>query len=1008
MGTRSYSPQPRLRSFPISFSLAIALIAVGFMALVWGGWKTSSPYLYHVLAQENTIPPPLATHADSARPNTVYLPTIITSNKPLLETGLWIHDQTPKSHEVALFRYTFSLQEEVYATDLAIFADTRYQAWLDGAWLGRGPARFTKTMREYDSYRLGTLPEGKHVLAVLVQWAPNTRRSESSTPVLAARLEGENGRGASLEIAGGTWKVSRSQGWNRDAAPVHSWNLIGPTELLDFRQLPANWRAVGYDDTHWEAPISRLLQPAINTPRSLPPLQSSPVTQTVHSSGLLSPGFFLGEIKMSATTPQTISFALSKPTTVTIETLAKPLTAPLPIGVPPRPPLNADVGVAVDATPLRPHTNTTRPPDVLQFTHMLTTGIHTLAISHTEQITWPLRISKTNMQSLTLPLRQGSHAGRRLLLTDLVPHRQAVTTTGGDGGMTFSFEAAPSYVIIDVGRVVHGRIEADVTGPPGTIIDIGWDERLWNDTRPLPYPGSFHHQWNQTDSWVLDGTTRSLSTIDSRTGRYILIAVWGDAPVLMEHVRVNAERYPAQQRGSFTSSDERLNRIWQTGVDTLRSNMTDAYAAPWRERGQWWGDAFVSDHVNQAAFGETALLRRGLRLMAEGVADDGRPAALAPHGHNNHLLDYGMLWVQSTADYWRLTHDTAPLRDIYPDIQSFLSYLHTLEHPTTRLLDVPAGSWSQTALIDWAAHWERYGQSTALNALYYDSLLDAVRIAEALGDTTNAMIWNRRANDIKQAIHTTLYLPEEGRYLSTIVDDKPYPPSPQSQAWALAYGVVPQGEVQDVADSLLSLLSDDPATPNVEIYGMYWVLEALGRAGRIDDALSVIEMYYGRLLDLGATTWWETFNSHLSYDNALSHGWGGSPTWFLTTHVLGAQRTGPNTWRVKPALRAQTTLSRTVPLSITGSLPLQDGELAISWRQTQQPNSQTTIAIAAPDSSHGTVVLPTEVVAGEIGTVTVNGMAVWKKGETLVDTVTQEEDGIHIAVEGGSPTITLY
>jgi uncharacterized Zn-binding protein involved in type VI secretion len=111
---------------------------------------------------------------------------------------------------------------------------------------------------------------------------------------------------------------------------------------------------------------------------------------------------------------------------------------------------------------------------------------------------------------------------------------------------------------------------------------------------------------------------------------------------------------------------------------------------------------------------------------------------------------------------------------------------------------------------------------------------------------------------------------------------------------------------------------------------------------------------------------------------------------------------------VKPALRAQTTLSRTVPLSITGSLPLQDGELAISWRQTQQPNSQTTIAIAAPDSSHGTVVLPTEVVAGEIGTVTVNGMAVWKKGETLVDTVTQEEDGIHIAVEGGSPTITLY
>jgi alpha-L-rhamnosidase len=107
--------------------------------------------------------------------------------------------------------------------------------------------------------------------------------------------------------------------------------------------------------------------------------------------------------------------------------------------------------------------------------------------------------------------------------------------------------------------------------------------------RPLPYPGSLHPQWNQVDSWVLDGTPRTLSTIDARAGRYILIAVWGSGHIRLRNLSVYEERYPLAQKGSFHSSSPLLDTIWQIGVDTAIPNMTGAYADPWRERGSGGG-----------------------------------------------------------------------------------------------------------------------------------------------------------------------------------------------------------------------------------------------------------------------------------------------------------------------------------------------------------------------------------------------------------------------------------
>ena len=908
---------------------------------------------------------------------TVYLPLVIYPDRFSQNHPIWVHSSAPASHEVVLFRHTFTLDEQLKNTELFIFADTRYEVWMDGIWVGRGPARFSQTTREYDIYQLGELRPGVHLIAVLVQWAPNNRRSESTTPFLQAHILGVTGEGLQVVARTDTrWKALLSDAWQQDAAPVHSWGLIGPTELVDLRRIPSDWMLPAFSDDEWPTAVVRSVPGATYRARSIPFLDNVPITPTVIDAGLLSPGRVVGELVPPVPDAYIFAFNALSTTMLTVEVLSESGASPSNV-------------VWLDDDKLVWEEGGAYRPDVYVASTSIPPGAHTLSFAGipSQGLTFAISTQDIQFQSEPPPFQQDGHAGRRLLLAEPVSQPDQVTVSSGHG-LSLEFMTPPAYAVLDLGRVVHGRLVAEVAGPAGTVVDIGWDERLWLGTRPLPYPGSLHEQWNQTDSWILDGSNRSISTLDARTGRYILVAVWGDSPVQIRNIQVYEERYPVIQRGEFNSSNALLDRIWQVGVDTLYPNMVDAYTdTPWRERGQWWGDAYVEDHINRVSFGDRRLLRRGLLFMAEAFTE-GRPKALAPNGNGNHMLDYGMLWVQSLNDYWQLTGDTQLLVDVYPVLSEFMGYLESYENPTTGLLDIPLGHWSETVLIDWAAYSSRYGQSTAVNALYYETLIDAANLADEMGDFASALAWRRKADSVRQQINSYLYLPTEHRYIASIFEGESLPPSPHAQAWALACGLVPEGEVDYVTSSLLELLSPDPSSPNVEIYGMFWALKALGDAGRISEALSIIENYYGRMLNLDATTWWEGFNAHLYYTASLSHGWGGAPTWFLTTYVLGAHQTGSDTWLVKPAFSGVSWAS--------GSLPLQDGALQIYWERQSCENSR--LELTSPVNTTGEIIAP---FTSATTVLTLNGNVIWRDGIPLADGVTALSDGIHILLEGG-------
>lgn len=978
---------------------AIGLISIAVLGFLWLSNVSTASESAFPLDRSLSRPTHLQGIAQlsqgQALTRTAYLP-LVCSGEPTSDNPIWVHISEPAPHEIALFRHTFSLEAPLSDAEIHIFADTRYEVWLDGLWVGRGPARFSQDIREYDVHQIGDLKSGEHLIAVLVQWAPNQRRSESLSPFLQAHVQGlVDGQAHTAAHTGTEWLAHLSPAWRENAVPVHSWDLIGPTELLDLRRLPDDWMQPSFAEAEWSAAMVKDISNMAEQPRSIPLLDRVPITPTVLDAGVLSPGHVIGEIAASASTPYNLNFNISSSTIFTVGMLSE-----LP------------GGAQLDGRQMAWREAGSHRPDVQIASRILSPGAHTLQFADIPStgLTFSVSTQNTDIQTESVPLQQGIHAGRRLLLAEPIssPSRVAVHS---DDKVSAEFTTSPAYIVLDLGRTVHGRLTTEVTGPSGTVIDIGWDERLWQGIHPLPYPGSLHEQWNQVDSWVLDGTSRSISTLDTRAGRYILIAVWGNGSVQLENMMVYEERYPTVQQGGFDSSNEILNQIWQVGIDSLYPNLTDAYTdTPWRERGQWWGDAYVEDHINRVAFGDTDLLRRGLVFMADAF-ENGKPAALAPNGSGT-LLDYGMLWVQALEDYGDLTEDSELLQDLYPELQEFLEYLEAYENDSTGLLDIPANS--RTVLIDWVAYSSSYGQSTAINSLYYGTLLDAARIAENIGDLNNASSWQQKANFIKQQVNTYLYDDGEHYYIATLSEEKGLQyqyshtrqfglsvtslsrtdgrandvPSPHAQAWALAYGLVPTEEESLVTVTLLESLSSDPSTPNVEIYGMFWVLKGLGEAGHISEALEIIEGYYGRLLSLGSTTWWEGFNAHLYYTASLSHGWGGSPTWFLTHYVLGARPTGPNTWEVEPAWSGIA--------SASGTLPLNGGEVKIDWKR--QNYEDAILSLSSPITTTGEIIVP---FTDATTVLTMNDSVIWENDSPLIDNVTKLSDGIHISVDGG-------
>ncbi len=518
------------------------------------------------------------------------------------------------------------------------------------------------------------------------------------------------------------------------------------------------------------------------------------------------------------------------------------------------------------------------------------------------------------------------------------------------------------YLVVDFGREVTGFPRLRIESEGGVIVDISYSELLDNG-RVMPVRTNADlGVVRYADRYITRNGDQEWELFSWKGFRYMQLTFRQlTRPLRLKSVTVNFTSYPVQFRGSFSCSDPILNRIWEVGRYTLRLCMHDAYVdCPWREQAQWWGDARVEALVNYYTFGDTLLVRRGLRQVAQSQTDDGRIMGVYPTEFPlGYIPDYFAAWIMSLNDYYWFTGDKSLVCELYPTVTKIMDWYAGHTNPYGLLSDVPG--W---VFIDWAQV-DKQGAITALNCFYYKALRDAAELALVCGLETDREQYLLLAEKLKVAINARLWSESLGAYVDCLTNEgQSTLVSQHSNALAVLYGIADADRAERAMAYVLGQRDDQVkvGTP----FFMHYVLAALYRLGEHHKALEIIRREWGRMLDAGATTFWELLTPNWSH----CHAWSSMPTHDLIAEYLGVVPTQPGytEFRVAPVSADLTWAKGTVPTVL--------GDIEVNW---QDIDHQFHLSFTVLEGSKANVRLPKEVGAGS--SVVINGKEIWRSGQ---------------------------
>ena len=133
---------------------------------------------------------------------------------------------------------------------LHVSAESIYQLWVNGSFVGTGPARGSHTLAFADSYEIGRhLHTGDNWIAAFVYCAPiATFKAVPIWPALFMQIDGGLDAG---DAGAERWQVQHAQEWRADV-PTYTFQT-GPMEWRDLRREPAGW-LIGGECGEWTEP----------------------------------------------------------------------------------------------------------------------------------------------------------------------------------------------------------------------------------------------------------------------------------------------------------------------------------------------------------------------------------------------------------------------------------------------------------------------------------------------------------------------------------------------------------------------------------------------------------------------------------------------------------------------------------------------------------------------------------------------------------------------------------
>lgn len=380
--------------------------------------------------------------------------------------------------------------------------------------------------------------------------------------------------------------------------------------------------------------------------------------------------------------------------------------------------------------------------------------------------------------------------------------------------------------------------------------------------------------------------------------------------------------------GSFRSDNERLDRIWETGAYTVHLNMQSyLWDGIKRDRLVWVGDMHPEVMTINSVFGANDVVYRSLD-----VAKDDTPLP----GWMNGMCSYSLWWIliqrdlylyQGNKEYLKSQHGY--LSDLLGQVIGSIDGNRENLQGGVRFLDWPTSESPETI-------------HAGLQALMVMALEAGSELALWLEDGE----LSRRCEGALRCLRR--YVPDHNG-------------NKQAAALLALSGLCK-------AKDMDRIISAGGADGFSTFFG-YYMLEAMALAGDYEGAMRIISDYWGGMLDLGATTFWEDLDfSDLSsagriddfvpsgksdihsmggnycykgLRHSLCHGWASGPTAWMSRHVLGIVPLEPGCRkvRIEPHLGS---LQR-----VEGTFPTPYGIIRVKHCRTE--NGKTVSEVDAPE-----------------------------------------------------------
>ncbi len=517
----------------------------------------------------------------------------------------------------------------------------------------------------------------------------------------------------------------------------------------------------------------------------------------------------------------------------------------------------------------------------------------------------------------------------------LAPQAGQITLHPHEAACVLDNRGGPAAVLLDFGAELQGGLQLLAWKCRGkakrsarvrvrfgesameAMNDIGGERNATNDHTPRD----------------LTAEISSLGTVElGSTGfRFARIDLLGRRGLLeLKAVRAVFSYQDTPYQGSFRCSDPLLERIWQTAAYTVQLNMQNyLWDGIKRDRLVWIGDMHPETSTIQAVFGSDPIVPRSLDFVRD---DTPLP------GWMNGIPTYSMWWVLIQAGWYRQNGDLA-----YLDEQR--AYLLALLEQLASCIDADGNNTTPTfRFMDWPSSSNRQAVDAGIQALHVLALETGAELCTALGESAAAAAARAAADRLKA-----------------------HPLDPNGSKQAAALQVL--AGLADPAAANRAVLAPGGARGLSTFLG-YYVLRARALAGDIQGCLEAMRAYWGGMLALGATSFWEDFDlawlenaarideltppgqvdvhgsyggyCYIGYRHSLCHGWSSGPVPWLAEFVLGIQPLEPGcrVVRLAPTLGDLEWAE--------GSYPTPHG--LIRLRHEKQANGQVrTVLLEKPD-----------------------------------------------------------